>query len=38
MNRELINKLAEDDAKWRNIAFSFTKDYEEVQEVVQERY
>lgn len=38
MNRALVEKLAQDDAKWRGIACKMTKDYHEAQEVVQEMY
>ncbi len=38
MNRDLINKLAEDNDKWTNIALSITKDYDEAQDIVQDMY
>ncbi|MCP4484779.1 MAG: sigma-70 family RNA polymerase sigma factor [Flavobacteriaceae bacterium] len=38
MNRDLINKLAEDNDKWINIALSITKDYDEAQDIVQDMY
>jgi RNA polymerase sigma factor (sigma-70 family) len=38
MNRELINTLAKDDAKWRGIALSITKDVDEAEDIVQEMY
>ena len=38
MNRALVNKLAQNDAKWRGIACKMTKDYDEAQDVVQEMY
>ena len=38
MNRELLNTLSKDDAKWRGIALSITKDVDEAEDIVQEMY
>ena len=38
MNRELIDKLAKDDAKWRNVAYKICGDYDIAQDLVQEMY
>jgi len=38
MNRDLINKLAEDNDKWRDIAFKVCGDYDTAQDLVQEMY
>ena len=38
MNRELINKLTKDDAKWRNVAYKICGDYDVAQDLVQEMY
>lgn len=38
MNRELIDKLVEDDAKWRNVAYKICGDYDVAQDMVQEMY
>ena len=38
MNRELINKLTEDDTKWREIAFYICGDRDTADDLVQEMY
>ncbi len=38
MNRELINTLAKDNDKWRNVALKICGDYDTAQDLVQEMY